>query len=80
LKRQKKKVEETKSEFLGISDICKSELQRFEATKMIDFKRMLIRLTQANINFGLQVVDQWKVFLSNDLSADPENVKKKDVL
>jgi len=41
---------------------------------------MLIRLTQANINFGLQVVDQWKVFLSNDLSADPENVKKKEVL
>jgi len=80
LEEAEKKVEETKSDFLGISDSCKSELQRFEATKMIDFKRMLIRLTQANINFGLQVVDQWKVFLSNDLSSDPESAKKKEIL
>jgi len=71
-----KRVEETKSDFNAISETCKAELQRFESTKAKDIKKMLVKLSQANLNFGVQYVDQWKVFLANELSMDPETVEK----
>jgi len=36
---------------------------------------MLVKLAQSNLNFGVQYVDQWKVFLANELSMDPESVE-----
>lgn len=62
------KVDEAKAEFNAISEICKSELLRFESTKALEIKKILVKFTQTNINFGLQVMDQWKQFLSNELS------------
>jgi len=64
-----KRMEETKTEFNNISDTCKDELLRFETQKAIEIKKILIKLTQTNINFGVQVIDQWKSFLNTDLSS-----------
>jgi len=71
IEQAEKKVEDTKAEFNNVSNIVKAEIQRFEVTKAKDIKHMLVKLTQANMNYGLQYVDQWKAFLSNDLSTDP---------
>eukprot|EP01114_Cavostelium_apophysatum_P017147 TRINITY_DN5024_c0_g1_i1.p1 TRINITY_DN5024_c0_g1~~TRINITY_DN5024_c0_g1_i1.p1 ORF type:complete len:424 (+),score=125.78 TRINITY_DN5024_c0_g1_i1:1769-3040(+) len=70
-----RRVEDTKAEFNTVSDICKSEIGRFERTKAIEIKRMLVKLTQTNINYELQIIDQWKKYLADELSSDPESTE-----
>jgi len=50
IEEAEKRMEETKEDFIKISNICKSELQRFESTKLQDIKNLLIKLTQIHIN------------------------------
>lgn len=66
-----RRVTETQQEFNSISETCKSELQRFEEMKHRDLKRVLVKLTQINIDHGLQVVDGWKLLLSGLQDDDP---------
>jgi len=63
IEEAEKRMEETKEDFIKISNICKSELQRFESTKLQDIKNLLIKLTQIHINHDLLIIDQWKGFL-----------------
>jgi len=59
-----KVVQDSKDNFDAISEICKQELQNFEKMKTQDFNKMLVRLTQININYEVQVLDHWKSLLS----------------
>jgi sorting nexin-1/2 len=65
IEEAEKRMEDAKEEFNKISEVCKSELQRFEATKLQDIKSLLIKLTQININHDLLVIDQWKGLLQH---------------
>ncbi len=65
-----KRMEETKEDFTNISNICKSELLRFEESKLQDIKNLLIKLTQININHDLLVIDQWKGLLHHLLDSN----------
>eukprot|EP01117_Protostelium_nocturnum_P011715 TRINITY_DN4266_c0_g1_i1.p1 TRINITY_DN4266_c0_g1~~TRINITY_DN4266_c0_g1_i1.p1 ORF type:complete len:441 (-),score=188.19 TRINITY_DN4266_c0_g1_i1:62-1384(-) len=59
------KYEETQNEFNLVSSRAKSEIQRFEAEKLRDVKAILVRFTQININYELQMADLWKILLSD---------------
>jgi len=69
IEETEKRMEETRQEFNDISNTCKSELQRFEESKLQDIKNFLIKLTQININHDLLVIDQWKGFLQHLLDS-----------
>lgn len=60
-----KKVSDAEEEFRKISDIAKSEVQRFESTKTRDFHNLLLKLNQIQLTSELQIVDQWKSALDN---------------
>jgi len=64
IKEAEKRESETKQDFFNISNICKGELQRFEESKTQDFKYILVKFSQINVNFELQAADSWKNLLS----------------
>jgi len=57
----------TKSEldFNEVSARARAELQHFEANKLKDIKALLVKYTQININYELQMADFWKILLSD---------------
>eukprot|EP01118_Nematostelium_gracile_P019698 TRINITY_DN922_c0_g1_i3.p1 TRINITY_DN922_c0_g1~~TRINITY_DN922_c0_g1_i3.p1 ORF type:complete len:283 (+),score=76.89 TRINITY_DN922_c0_g1_i3:358-1206(+) len=59
------RVEEAKNDFQQISELVKDELNRFEASKLQEFKNLLAKLCQININHGLVALDQWKRFMDH---------------
>jgi len=57
------KVEETKSAFDTMTQNCKSELERFQQSKLSDFQEMITGLVQMNMNHEVRVLSLWKNFL-----------------
>jgi sorting nexin-1/2 len=68
LEELKQKENHAKEEFEKISEVVKLELQKFEETKKEDFKIIFEKLSQINIDYQLQAIDQWKIFL-NELTT-----------
>jgi len=69
-----KRIEESRSEFNNISDICKEELLRFENQKAIEIKKkfspnLLKQISILEFKFSIN----GRVFLNTDLSANPED-------
>jgi len=54
------KTEQSKQEFNSISELCKTELTKMSTVKSIDFKQMLIKFVQTNLDSEIQKVDEWK--------------------
>eukprot|EP01111_Echinosteliopsis_oligospora_P014454 TRINITY_DN5451_c0_g1_i1.p1 TRINITY_DN5451_c0_g1~~TRINITY_DN5451_c0_g1_i1.p1 ORF type:complete len:522 (+),score=179.01 TRINITY_DN5451_c0_g1_i1:141-1706(+) len=65
-----KRQAELKKEYDTISELCKEEYEIFCSTREKEMRRIMIQYAQANMDYSVQVVDQWKGFMSDAHSGN----------
>jgi len=58
------KTEQSKAEFNSTSELCKTELTEMSNMKSKDFKQMITKFVQMNIDIEIQKLNEWKIALS----------------
>eukprot|EP00026_Physarum_polycephalum_P006569 Phypoly_transcript_06617.p1 GENE.Phypoly_transcript_06617~~Phypoly_transcript_06617.p1 ORF type:complete len:547 (-),score=107.31 Phypoly_transcript_06617:7-1647(-) len=78
LDEAQRKVDETKREYEALSATVRAELEVFDTTRAREIRRMISLLVQSNMEHSLQVVDQWKSYISDTQGSDEKDWRTAD--
>jgi len=78
LDEAQRKVDDTKREYEALSATVRSEIEVFDTTRAREIRRMISLLVQANMEHSLQVVDQWKSYISDSQGSDEKDWRTQD--